>query len=139
MWRWRTWPSRYRQNQVKRRGGGGNTRQPPTGWRHPQTGASSKGTPWQKEEEQPRVEYKPFVTPRPDPTSRGQDAVPDGRSRDRKRFGRIASECPNRRVMVTRDSGEVVTDEECETDPAMAALEDPDEGGRRGDPSACSA
>ncbi|XP_057782175.1 uncharacterized protein LOC131000309 [Salvia miltiorrhiza] len=67
----------------------------------------------------------------PKAANQGTTVVPEGRNRDKKcfkcqGFGHIMSECPNRRIMIIRDDGDVVTDGE-ETDPKMPDLEDPDE------------
>ncbi|XP_057789811.1 uncharacterized protein LOC131006667, partial [Salvia miltiorrhiza] len=103
------------ENQLKRRGN------------NISNGSSSKGNQWKKEAP-PREEKKPFVRSRPEGTgaaNQGSPAVSDGRNRDKKcfkcqGFGHIMSDCPNRRIMILRDDGEVVTDdgtddeEECE-------------------------
>ncbi|XP_057811643.1 uncharacterized protein LOC131025875, partial [Salvia miltiorrhiza] len=103
------------ENQLKRRGN------------NISNGSSSKGNQWKKEAP-PREEKKPFVRSRPEGSgaaNQGISAVSDGRNRDKKcfkcqGFGHIMSDCPNRRIMIMRDDGEVVTDdgtddeEECE-------------------------
>ena len=125
------------ENQLKRRGNNsGNSRPNQSNWRQyksASTGSSSKGNQWKKDIPK-RDEQKPFVKPRIDvstSTNQGQPTVSNERNRDKKCFkcfgyGHIMSECPNRRVMIMRDDGEVVTDDE-EVDPEMPALEDPDE------------
>jgi hypothetical protein len=125
------------ENQLKRRGNNSNTpRQNQSSWRSSQpasSGSSSKGNQW-KNEAVPRDEKKPFFKPRtetPNSASKGSAGTSDVRNRERKcykcqGFGHIMSECPNRRTMILRDNGEVVTDGE-DTDPEMPALEDPDD------------
>ncbi|XP_057811644.1 uncharacterized protein LOC131025876, partial [Salvia miltiorrhiza] len=103
------------ENQLKRRGN------------NISNGSSSKGNQWKKEAP-PREEKKSFVRSRPEGSgaaNQGSPAISDGRNRDKKcfkcqGFGHIMSDCPNRRIMIMRDDGEVVTDdgtddeEECE-------------------------
>lgn len=60
-------------------------------------------------------------------TNQGKSAVLDARNYDWKcfkcrGFGHIIRECPNQRVMIMRDDGEIVTNEE-EVDLLMLALE----------------
>ncbi|XP_057785651.1 uncharacterized protein LOC131003187, partial [Salvia miltiorrhiza] len=124
------------ENQLKRRGNNNsNQRQNQGNWRQSQpvsNGSSSKGNQWKKEAP-PREEKKPFVRSRPEGSgaaNQGTPAVSDGRNRDKKcfkcqGFGHIMSDCPNRRIMIMRDDGEVVTDGD-ETDPDMTKLEDGD-------------
>lgn len=120
------------ENQLKRRGNSRSNQKPnQTNWRQSQpssSGSSFKGNQWKKETPA-REEKKPFFKPRTDSTlaNQGTTVTPDSRNRDRKCFkcqgyGHIMSECPNRRVMILRDDGEVVTDDD-ERDPEMPELE----------------
>ncbi|XP_057811708.1 LOW QUALITY PROTEIN: uncharacterized protein LOC131025929 [Salvia miltiorrhiza] len=125
------------ETQLKRRGNNSsNQRQTQGKWRSSQpvaSGSSSRGIPWQKEAP-PREEKKQFVRSRPEGSgaaNQGSPTVVDGRNRDKKcfkcqGFGHIMSDCPNRRLMIMRDDGEVVTDGD-DTDPDMPKLEDVDD------------
>ena len=76
----------------------------------------------------PKFEPKPATT---SPPNQGKNDPSTSRNRDIKCFkcqgrGHISSQCPNKRVMVLRDDGEVVTDDESDKE-SMPPLEDVDE------------
>ena len=111
------------ENQVKRRGSS-NTRST--------LGPSSstwKSNQWKKEEKPPNA--KPKTELKQDGNNQGNQGKPDSfttRNRDIMCFkcqgrGHIASQCPNKRVMVMRNSGEIETDNESDCD-SMPSLED---------------
>ena len=111
------------ENQVKRRGNS-NTRSTP--------GPSSstwKSNQWKKEEKPPNA--KPKTELKQEGNNHGNQGKPDSfttRNRDIMCFkcqgrGHIASQCPNKRVMVMRDNGEIETDNESNSD-SMPSLED---------------
>ncbi|XP_057812070.1 uncharacterized protein LOC131026252 [Salvia miltiorrhiza] len=103
------------ETQLKRRNNtSSNQRQSPGKWRSSQ--------PATNEEKRQLVRSRPEGS---GAANQGSPAVADGRNRDKKcfkcqGFGHIMSDCPNRRLMIMRDDGEVVTDdnatdeEECE-------------------------
>ena len=113
------------ENQLKRRGS--NTR--PS--QNPSTSAW-KSNLSKKDERQPTM--KPKTEQKQEVTSHGNQGKSDSstsRNRDIKCFkcqgrGHIASQCPNKRVMVLRDDGEIETEDEDDTDP-IPPLEDADE------------
>ena len=111
------------ENQVKRRGSS-NTRSTP--------GPSSstwKKNQWKKEEKP--LNAKPKTELKQDGNNQGNQGKPDSfttRNHDIMCFkcqgkGHIASQCPNKRVMVMRDNGEIETDNESDCD-SMPSLED---------------
>ncbi|KAL5738445.1 hypothetical protein ACOSP7_031206 [Xanthoceras sorbifolium] len=112
------------ENQLKRRG---NTR--PS-----QNSSSSAWRPnhWKKDEKQPMM--KPKAEQKPEATNNGNQGKSDSstsRNRDIKCFkcqgrGHIASQCPNKRVMVIRDNGEVESEDDEENTDSMPPLEDVD-------------
>ena len=97
---------------------------------------SSSSSSWKpnyaKKEEKPITKSK--IEPKPEPTSRdyqGKSDLPISRTRDIKCFkcqgrGHIASQCPNKRVMVLQDNGEIETEDESDTT-SMPPLEVDDE------------
>ena len=104
------------ENQLKRRGSS-NTRSTP--------GPSSstwKSNQWKKEEKPPNA--KPKIELKQEGNNQGNQGKPDSfttRNRDIMCFkcqgrGHIASQCPNKRVMVMRDNGEIETDNESDRD-----------------------
>ena len=114
------------ENQVKRRGNN-NTRST--------AGLSSstwKSNQWKKEEKPPNA--KPKTELKQEGNNQGNQGKPDSfttRNRDIMCFkcqgrGHIASQCPNKRVMVMRDNGEIETDNESDCD-SMPSLEDADD------------
>ena len=114
------------ENQVKRKGNS-NTRSTP--------GPSSstwKSNQWKKEEKPPNA--KPKTELKQEGNNQGNQGKPDSfttRNRDIMCFkcqgrGHIASQCPNKRVMVMRDNGEIETDNESDYD-SMPSLEDADD------------
>ena len=114
------------ENQVKRRGNS-NT--------HSTPGPSSstwKSNQWKKEEKPPNA--KPKTELKQEGNNQGNQGKPDSfttRNRDIMCFkcqgkGHIASQCPNKRVMVMRDNGEIETDNESDCD-SMPSLEDADD------------
>ena len=114
------------ENQVKRRGSS-NTRFAP--------GPSSstwKSNQWRKEEKPPNAKSKTEL--KQEGTSQGYQGKPDSfttRNRDIMCFkcqgrGHIASQCPNKRVMVMWDNDEIETDNESSCD-SMPSLEDVDD------------
>ena len=112
------------ERQLKRRGSTRPSQNPST--------SSWKSTPW-KEEEKPTT-AKPKTEQNPEMTSHGNQGKSDSsttRNRDIKCFkcqgrGHIASQCPNKRVMVLRDDGEIETDDENDNE-SMPPLEDVDD------------
>ena len=71
------------------------------------------------------MRLKPKTEQKQEVTSHGNQGKSDSstsRNRDIKCFkcqgrGHIASQCPNKRVMVLRDDGEIETEDEDDTDP----------------------
>ena len=111
------------ENQLKRRGSS-NTYSTP--------GPSSstwKSNQWKKEEKPPNA--KPKTKLKQEGNNQGNQGKPDSfttRNRDIMCFkcqgkGHIATQCPNKRVMVMRDNGEIETDNESDCD-SMPSLED---------------
>ena len=114
------------ENQLKRRGSS-NT--------HSTPGPSSstwKSNQWKKEEKPPNA--KPKTELKQEGNNQGNQGKPDSfttRNRDIMCFkcqgrGHIATQCPNKRVMVMRDNGEIETDNESDYD-SMPSLEDADD------------
>ena len=114
------------ENQLKRRGSS-NT--------HSTPGPSSstwKSNQWKKEEKPPNA--KPKTELKQEGNNQGNQGKPDSfttRNRDIMCFkcqgrGHIATQCPNKRVMVMRDNGEIKTDNESDYD-SMPSLEDADD------------
>ena len=114
------------ENQVKRRGNSNTCSTP---------GPSSstwKSNQWKKEEKPPNA--KPKTELKQEGNNQGNQGKPDSfttRNRDIMCFkcqgrGHIASQCPNKRVMVMRDNGEIETDNESDRD-SMPSLEDADD------------
>ena len=116
------------ENQIKRRG---STRPSQNPSQNPSTSAW-KSNNWKRDEKQPMV--KPKIEQKQEVTSHGNQGKSDSsmsRNRDIKCFkcqgrGHIASQCPNKRVMVLRDNGEIETDDEDEIE-SMPPLEDADD------------
>ncbi|KAK0597975.1 hypothetical protein LWI29_030422 [Acer saccharum] len=87
----------------------------------------------------PKKEDKAQTSTIPKPKSKpskqgnhGKTETPNSQNRDIKCFkcqgrGHIASQCPNRRVMVMRDNGEIETDDEEDELKSMYPLEDASE------------
>ena len=118
------------EQQLKRRGVG-RTNQ--TG------GTSSSWRPNVAKRDDSKVVTKPKIGTKqeaPRHGVQGKTEIPSTRSRDTKCFrcqglGHIASECPNKRVMILNDYGEYESQSEGDgegSDDDMPALEDPDEG-----------
>ena len=114
------------ENQVKRRGSS-NTRSTP--------GPSSstwKSNQWRKEEKPPNGKHKTEI--KQEGNNQGNQGKPDSfttQNRDIMCFkcqgrGHIASQCPNKRVMVMWDNGEIETYNESDYD-SMPSLEDADD------------
>ena len=114
------------ENQVKRRGSS-NTRSTPD-----PSSSTWKSNQWRKEEESPNAKHKTEL--KQEGNNQGNQGKPDSfttRNRDIMCFkcqgrGHIASQCPNKRVMVMRDNGEIETDIELDCD-SMPSLEDVDD------------
>ncbi|KAH9680016.1 Endonuclease [Citrus sinensis] len=96
--------------------------------------SSSWKSKWSKDE---KVVSKPKIEPIKDHKeggnqSKGKSDSQHSRNRDIKCFkclgtGHIASQCPNKRVMILRDDGDVETESESDDDP-MPPLEDANDG-----------
>ena len=96
--------------------------------------SSSWKSKWSKDE---KVISKPKIEPFKDHKeggnqSKGKSDSQHSRNRDIKCFkclgtGHIASQCPNKRVMILRDDGDVETESESDDDP-MPPLEDANDG-----------
>ncbi|KAH9686118.1 Endonuclease [Citrus sinensis] len=96
--------------------------------------SSSWKSKWSKDE---KVVSKPKIEPIKDHKeggnqSKGKSDSQHSRNRDIKCFkclgtGHIASQCPNKRVMILRDNGDVETESESDDDP-MPPLEDANDG-----------
>ncbi|KAH9668398.1 Endonuclease [Citrus sinensis] len=96
--------------------------------------SSSWKSKWSKDE---KVVSKPQIEPIKDHKeggnqSKGKSDSQHSRNRDIKCFkclgtGHIASQCPNKRVMILRDNGDVETESESDDDP-MPPLEDANDG-----------
>ncbi|XP_057469634.1 uncharacterized protein LOC130758701 [Actinidia eriantha] len=111
------------EQQLKRRG---NTR----------PSSSLQSNSWRsnypKKEE--KAQTSSISKPKPEPSKQenhGKTETPNPHNRDIKCFkcqgrGHIASQCPNRRVMVMRDNGEIETDDEDDLK-SMSPLEDASE------------
>ena len=114
------------ENQVKRRDNT-NTRSEPS-----PISSTWKSNQWRKEEKPPNT--KPKTELKQEGTSQGYQGKPDSfttRNRDIMCFkcqgsGHITSQCPNKRVMVMRDNGDIETDNELGCD-SMPSLEDVDD------------
>ena len=114
------------ENQVKRRGNS-NTRSTPS-----PSSSTWKSNQWKKEEKPPNA--KPKTELKQEGNNQGNQGKPDSfttRNRDIMCFkcqgrGHIASQCPNKRVMVMWDNGEIETDNESDCD-SMPSLEDADD------------
>ena len=114
------------ENQVKRRGSS-NT------WSTPYPRSSTwKSNQWRKEEKPPNAKHKTEL--KQEGNNQANQGKPDSfttRNRDIMCFkcqgkGHIANQCPNKRVMVMRDNGEIETDNESDCD-YMPSLEDADD------------
>ena len=111
------------ENQVKR-SGSSNTRSAPS-----PSSTTWKSNQCRKEEKQPRA--KPKTEQKQDVTNQGNQGKYDSfttQNLNIKCFkcqgrGRITSQCPNKRVMVMQDNGEIETDNELNCD-SMPSLED---------------
>ncbi|XP_024948462.2 uncharacterized protein LOC112495863 [Citrus sinensis] len=96
--------------------------------------SSSRKSKWSKDE---KVVSKPKIEPIKDHKeggnqSKGKSDSQHSRNRDIKCFkclgtSHIASQCPNKRVMILRDDGDVETESESDDDP-MPPLEDANDG-----------
>lgn len=97
-------------------------------------GRYAEQTPWkptypkkeEKARDNPKAETKPSSTTF---NSQGKNDSTSTRNRDIKCFkcqgrGHISSQCPNKRVMVLQDNGEIVTDNEDSDIDEMPPLED---------------
>ncbi|KAM7469534.1 hypothetical protein LguiA_007717 [Lonicera macranthoides] len=112
------------ERQLKRRGSARPSQSPNT--------SSWKPNPWKKEERptmsKPKAKQKQEMG-----SNRNQGKIDSSTSRNRdiKCFkcqgrGHIANQCPNKRVMVIRDNGDIETEDEDDND-SMPPLEDVDE------------
>ena len=116
------------ENQIKRRG---STRPSQNPSQNPSTSAW-KSNNWKRDEKQPMV--KPKIEQKQEVTSHGNQGKSDSstsQNHDIKCFkcqgrGHIASQCPNKRVMVLRDNGEIETEHEDDNE-SMPPLEDVDD------------
>ena len=114
------------ENQLKRRGSS-NTHST-----HGPSSSTWKSNQWKKEEKPPNT--KPKTELKQEGNNQGSQGKPDSfttRNRDIMCFkcqgrGHIATQCPNKRVMVMRDNGEIETDNESDCD-SMPSLEDADD------------
>ena len=114
------------ENQLKRRGSS-HTRSAPS-----PSSSTWKSNQWRKEEKPPNA--KPKTEQKQGGTSQGIQGKLDSfttQNRDIMCFkcqgrGHIASQCPNKRVMVMRDNGEIETENESDCD-SMPSLEDADD------------
>ena len=114
------------ENQVKRRGSS-NTRFAPS-----PSSSTWKSNQWGKEEKPPNA--KPKTKLKQEGTSQGYQGKPDSfttRNRDIMCFkcqgkSHMASQCPNKKVMVMQDNGEIETNNESGCD-SMSSLEDADD------------
>jgi len=101
--------------------------------RNSQGSSSSQWKPNNKREEKPIPKQK--IEVRQETTSQGNQGKFDpatSRNRDIKCFkcqgrGHIASQCPNKRIMVIRDNGEIETDDETELSNTQQEDEDDEE------------
>ncbi|XP_073016269.1 uncharacterized protein [Primulina eburnea] len=114
------------EQQLKRRGVGRANQggSLSTSWR-PNVAKRDESKLWTK----PKVETEQEV---PKQGVQGKSETPLNRARDTRCFrcqglGHIASECPNKRVMILNDYGEYESHSEGDDDDEMPALEDPDE------------
>ena len=113
------------ENQVKRRASS-NTLSTPN-----PSASTWKSNQWKKEEKQPKAQ--PKMKQKQEVTNQGNQGKSDSFTnwnRDIKCFkcqgrGHIASQCPNKRVMVMRENGEIEIDNESNCD-SMPSLEDVD-------------
>ncbi|XP_031377624.1 uncharacterized protein LOC116193034, partial [Punica granatum] len=110
------------ENQFKRRGNTRASQSPST--------STWKPNQWKKDEKQStsmlKTEQKQEATGH---VPQGKTDISTSRNRDIKCFkcqgrGHIASQCPNKRVMVMRDNGDIVTDTEDSDTDDMPPLED---------------
>ncbi|XP_031393015.1 uncharacterized protein LOC116204832, partial [Punica granatum] len=110
------------ENQFKRRGNTRASQSPST--------STWKPNQWKKDEKQStsmlKIEQKQEATSH---VPQGKTDISTSRNRDIKCFkcqgrGHIASQCPNKRVMVMRDNGDIVTDTEDSDTDDMPPLED---------------
>ena len=114
------------ENQVNKRGSS-NTRSTPD-----PSSSTWKSNQWRKEEESPNAKHKTEL--KQEGNNQGNQGKLDSftsRNSDIMCFkcqgrGHIASQCPNKRVMVMRDNGEIETDNELDCD-SMPSLEDVDD------------
>ena len=114
------------ENQVNRRGSSNTCFAPSP------SSSTWKSNQWRKEEKQPNV--KPKTEQKREVTNHGNQGKYDSstsQNRNIKCFkcqgkGHIASQCPNKRVMVMGDNGEIETDNESNCD-SMPSLEDADD------------
>ncbi|XP_031376081.1 uncharacterized protein LOC116191022, partial [Punica granatum] len=110
------------ENQFKRRGNTRASQSPST--------STWKPNQWKKDEKQSTSMLK--TKQKREATShvpQGKTDISTSRNRDIKCFkcqgrGHIASQCPNKRVMVMRDNGDIVTDTEDSDTDDMPPLED---------------
>ena len=113
------------ENQLKRRGSSHTSSAPSP------SSSTWKSNQWRKKEKPPNA--KPKTEQKQGGTSQGIQGKLDSfttRNRDIMCFkcqgrGHIASQCPNKRVMMIRDNGEIETDNESDCD-SMPSLEDVD-------------
>lgn len=115
------------ENQLKRRGSNMRPSQNPSS-------SAWKAHPWKKDEKQ--LNPRPKAEQKQEEASHRKQGKSDSststtRNRDIKCFkcqgrGHIASQCPNKRAMVTRDNGEIEIDEDSDHD-SMPSLEDADD------------
>ena len=111
------------EQQLKRRG---NTR--------PSSNLQSNSWRSNYPKKEEKAQTSSISKPKPEPSkqeSHGKTETPNPHNRDIKCFkcqgrGHIASQCPNRRVMVMRDNGEIETDDEDDLK-SMSPLDDASE------------
>ena len=114
------------ENQVKRRGSSN------TYFAHSLSSSTWKSNQWRREEKPPNNKHK--IEQKQEVTNQGNRGKPNSfttHNHDIKCFkcqgkGHIVSQCPNKKVMVILDNGEIKTDNESDCD-SMPSLEDVDD------------